>query len=125
MCDTVLFAGAVLYAVKSIDTFDLGIEVGPHPALEGPATTTVEDIGGAGMPYTGLPSRGQYDIEQFSLALGLLWTQLGSDSVDFSAAETLLSGAGSKIVLQDLPSYPFAHGRTYWTGSRVSNHFKH
>ncbi|XDG10245.1 hypothetical protein ABKA04_009860 [Annulohypoxylon sp. FPYF3050] len=119
MCNAVLFAGALEQATKTIGEFDLAIEIGPHPALKGPAMATIGSI-----PYTGLLSRGQSDIEQLSAALGYVWTQLGFDSVQFSAVQTLLSGIDGNAVLDDLPPYPFEHQRTYWTESRVANHFK-
>ncbi|KAI2472698.1 hypothetical protein F4781DRAFT_318834 [Annulohypoxylon bovei var. microspora] len=119
MCNAVLFADALSQAVEKVGDFDLAVEVGPHPALKGPAMATIGDI-----PYTGLLSRGQNDIEQFSAALGFVWTQLGFESVQFSSVQTLLSGYESKTVLDNLPPYPFEHQRTYWTESRVANHFK-
>jgi acyl transferase domain-containing protein/NAD(P)-dependent dehydrogenase (short-subunit alcohol dehydrogenase family) len=122
MCNAVLFAGALTHAVQQVGTFDLAIEVGPHPALQGPATATMD---GDRVPYTGLLSRGQSDVEQLSAALGFIWKQLGSDSVRFSAVEALLSGTESKTVLTDLPPYPFEHQRIYWHASRLANHFKY
>ncbi|KAI0139914.1 hypothetical protein F4776DRAFT_677192 [Hypoxylon sp. NC0597] len=119
MCNTVLFAGALEKAMQAVGEFDLAVEVGPHPALKGPAMATIGIV-----PYTGLLSRGQSDNEQLSAALGFIWTQLGYDSVQFSAVQTLLSGVESKTVLDDLPPYPFEHQRRYWTESRIANHFK-
>ncbi|RDW63789.1 polyketide synthase [Coleophoma cylindrospora] len=125
MCSTVQFAGAVAQAVQQVGTCDLAIEVGPHAALQGPASATMDEFCAGNVPYTGLLSRGQSDIEQLATALGFIWTRLGSESVQFSAVNTLLSGDESKTVLNDLPSYPFEHHRTYWTDSRIANHFKH
>ncbi|EGD86562.1 hypothetical protein H112_05064 [Trichophyton rubrum D6] len=119
MCNAVLFADALSKALKHVDQFDLAIEVGPHPALKGPATSTIGSI-----PYTGLLSRGLEDITQLSDALGFIWTRLGSGSVRFSDVETLLSGVQSRKSLKDLPSYPFEHQRNYWSNSRLANHFK-
>ncbi|KAI1205247.1 uncharacterized protein F4807DRAFT_471239 [Annulohypoxylon truncatum] len=119
MCNAVLFAGALAQATQVVGDFDLAIEVGPHPALKGPAMATIGNI-----PYTGLLSRGQNDIEQLSAGLGYVWTQLGFDSVQFSDVQTLLSGNENKTVIDDLPPYPFEHHRAYWTESRVANHFK-
>ncbi|KAI9154717.1 polyketide synthase-1 [Paramyrothecium foliicola] len=121
MCSPVLFAGALENAVQKAGPFDMAIEVGPHPALKGPATSTT----GSDLPYTGLLSRGQSDVQSLSIALGFVWTRIGFNSVQFSAVQTLLSGICSERVIQDLPAYPFEHQRTYWAGSRVSNHFKH
>ncbi|OTB01644.1 hypothetical protein M426DRAFT_212039 [Hypoxylon sp. CI-4A] len=119
MCNAVLFASSLAQAVETFGDFDLVIEVGPHPALKGPAMATVGSI-----PYTGMLSRGQNDVEQISVALGYIWTQLGFDSVQFSAVQALLSGDHNKTTLDDLPPYPFEHQRNYWTESRISNAFK-
>jgi acyl transferase domain-containing protein len=126
MCNTVIFAGALTRALQHVGSFDLAIEVGPHPALKGPATAVMEvAMSEANVPYTGLLCRGQGDIEQISAALGFIWTQLGFDSVQFGAPEALLSGTQGKRVLSDLPPYPFDHQRTYLTSNRLANHFKH
>lgn len=126
MCNTVLFAGAIAEAVQQNGVFDMAIEIGPNPALKGPATTTMDSFRAEGnTPYTGLLSRGHSDVEQLSAALGSIWTRLGSESVRFSAVQTLLSGNKHMSVLQDLPPYPFDHQRTYWISSRIPNSFRH
>lgn len=126
MCNTVLFAGAIAEAMQQDGAFDMAIEVGPNPALKGPATATMDGFRTEGnTPYTGLLSRGQSDIEQLSTALGYVWTRLGSESVQFSAVQALLSGNAHMSVLQDLPPYPFDHQRTYWVNNRVPNSFRH
>lgn len=127
MCNAVLFAGALDRALKEAGSFDLAMEVGPHPALKGPAMATLGDTGTA-VPYTGLLSRGRSDVESLAAGLGFTWTHLGSGSVNFSAVQRLLSGNGTKNeterVLTDLPAYPFDHTRAYWHDSRVFNHFR-
>ncbi len=121
MCNAVLFSDALAQAVEELGPFDLAIEVGPHPALKGPATATIGDV-----PYTGLLSRGLNDVGQLSAALGRVWTRLGFGSVSFSDVQALLSGTtGVNTVVRDLPAYPYDRQRTYWAGSRVANHFKH
>ncbi|KAK3299648.1 polyketide synthase [Chaetomium fimeti] len=122
MCNAVLFAGALASALEGSGPFDLAVEVGPHPALKGPATSTIGDL-----PYTGVLSRGLEDVVQLSAAFGFVWTRLGFGSVRFSDVQTLLSGNAEKknVVLTDLPAYPYDRQRTYWAGSRVSNHFQH
>ncbi|KAI1170818.1 polyketide synthase [Nemania sp. FL0916] len=134
MCNPVLFAGALSQAIQAAGPFDLAIEVGPHPALKGPALATVNALRpDSNLPYTGLLSRGQDDVAQLSAALGFLWTQLGADSVRFSAVESLLKSNITESdasyeplkVLADMPAYPFDHQRSYWTTSRLANTFKH
>ncbi|RMZ80295.1 hypothetical protein DV738_g2792, partial [Chaetothyriales sp. CBS 135597] len=126
MCNTVLFADALAHACSEIGTADLAIEIGPHPALKSPSTSVLGDVfPGATVPYTGLLSRDQSDLEQISLALGFIWTRLGANSIQFSDVETLLSGNKQKIVLDNLPLYPFDHDREFWITGRLANHFKH
>ncbi|TGJ82083.1 hypothetical protein E0Z10_g6697 [Xylaria hypoxylon] len=120
MCNPVLFSSALAQAVSECGEFDMAIEVGPHPALKGPAT---EIFSG---PYTGIISRGRDDVQELATFLGSLWTHLGPDVVKLSAVQSLLSDiADPHTIVTDLPSYPFDHHRSYWTGSRVSNHYKH
>ena len=126
ICNTVLFAGAIAQAVQTNGAFDMAIEVGPNPALKGPATETMDRFRTEGSTsYTGLLSRGRSDIEQLSTALGFIWTHLGFDSVRFSAVQAMLSGNKHVNVLQDLPPYPFDHQRSYWISSRVPNSFRY
>ena len=126
MCNAVRFAGAIAEAVQQHGAFDMAIEVGPSPALKGPATATIDSFpAGGNTPYTGVLSRGQSDIEQLSAALGFIWTRLGFESIRFSAVQALLSGNEHMTVLQDLPPYPFDHQRNYWISSRIPNNFKH
>ncbi|KAL8809367.1 MAG: hypothetical protein Q9200_003471 [Gallowayella weberi] len=126
MCNTVLFAGALAQAARLQNgAFHMAVEVGPHPALKGPATATLDACHSENStPYTGMLFRGQSDVEKLSAALGSVWMRLGSQSVRFSAVQTLLSGNEHKTVVTDLPPYPFDHQRTYWTSSRMANHFK-
>jgi acyl transferase domain-containing protein/NADP-dependent 3-hydroxy acid dehydrogenase YdfG len=124
MCQTVLFADALAEAVKNNGPFDIAIEVGPHPALKGPATATINDE--TTTPYTGVLARGENDVAELGKAFGFIWKQLGSNSVQFSAVEKLLSASAQEpLVLRDLPPYPFTHQIDYWTDSRLANHFKH
>ncbi|KAE8132029.1 hypothetical protein BDV38DRAFT_297328 [Aspergillus pseudotamarii] len=124
MCNTVLFSSAVSQAVSELGPFDLTIEIGPHPALKGPATATLEEFG-CNAPYTGVLTRMKNDCHELSAALGFVWMHLGSGSIQFDAVNQLLSGSkGNRRILTTLPSYPFDHQREYWTGSRVSNHHK-
>lgn len=125
MCETVLFASALTHAISESGPFDLILEVGPHAALKGPATATIEAVSQP-VPYTSCLSRFKDDATQLSEAFGYIWTHLGSGAVDFAAVERLLSGVKTTpSTVPDLPAYPFDHQRAYWTGSRVTNHHKY
>ncbi|KAI1172035.1 putative hybrid NRPS/PKS enzyme [Nemania sp. FL0916] len=125
MTQAVLFADAVKNAVSSHPDLGFVLEIGPHPALKGPATQNISDIRSASIPYSGLLGRGRNDIEAFADALGSIWTHMGPNSVDFKsfAHTTSSQPAGDapqpKLVV-GLPSYPWNHGRIHWHESRRS-----
>ncbi|KAL7941948.1 hypothetical protein V8C42DRAFT_360388 [Trichoderma barbatum] len=125
MVNAVLFADAVRNAVASDPQLTYALEVGPHPALKGPFTQTASDVRQNPLPYSGVLSRGQNDVVAFSEALGFIWTQVGSQGVDFQSYEKLVSATSPnaasepKLVI-GLPSYKWNHGRTHWCESRIS-----
>ncbi|KAL8790212.1 MAG: hypothetical protein Q9213_000743 [Squamulea squamosa] len=128
MTNAVLFADAVKNAVEGTEVdqpLSLALEVGPHPALQGPATQNISDVRSAALPYSGVLSRGKNDVETFSDALGFIWTHLGSQGVDFQSYEKAVSspisgGASKPKLVTGLPSYQWNHGRTHWHESRKS-----
>ncbi|KAH7322436.1 putative hybrid NRPS/PKS enzyme [Stachybotrys elegans] len=125
MVNTVLFADAVRNAIASDPQLAYALEVGPHPALKGPAAQNVADIRPAGIPYSGVLSRGKGDVVAFSEALGFIWTQVGSSGVDFASYEKVASGTSLRPKLvSGLPSYAWNHGRSHWRESRISRKFR-
>ncbi|KAJ5156353.1 hypothetical protein N7492_009156 [Penicillium capsulatum] len=125
MVNPVLFSEAVSFAVGALGPFDMAVEVGPHPALKGPALQTIQDVAGATLPYTGTLSRGKNSREAFASALGNLWISLGEHAVNFADFESqALDNSGHRKLLKDLPGYSWDHDRAYWHESRVSNTFR-
>ncbi|KAH1492661.1 hypothetical protein KXX52_004018 [Aspergillus fumigatus] len=120
MTQSVLFAEAVEAAITmSGGPFDLGLEVGPHPALQSPVLQTIQDMGEAKLPYTGLLARGKNDLSVFAEALGTLWTHGERGTVDFSNYDrTFFSNATDVSFVRDLPTYPWDHERSYWFEAR-------
>ncbi|KAF5026352.1 hypothetical protein F66182_1560 [Fusarium sp. NRRL 66182] len=132
MTSTVLFSQAVQRAVSEGHVFDFSLEVGPHPALKGPASETITNMTGCKLPYSGVLKRGQADVEAFADALGLLWKafplQSGGSLVGFDAMQRAFATGeedrGRPAILKDLPSYPFDHSTAYWRESRASALFR-
>jgi hybrid polyketide synthase/nonribosomal peptide synthetase ACE1 len=124
MTNAVLFAEAVKNAVTNIQQLDLAIEIGPHPALQGPATQNIAEVHPSPVPYCGVLSRGKNDSEAFTNALGFIWTRL-PQMVDFKSFENVTLGATSqpKMVV-GLPSYQWSHGRAHWAESRISKRLR-
>ncbi len=117
MVNPVMFTAAVTNAAK-LD-INLALEVGPHPALKGPATQNISDVR-APLPYCGILSRGVDDREAFSDSLGLIWTHFGRSAVDFESFDRLMLTTRPPKFLQDLPSYQWDHGRIHWYEARIS-----
>ncbi|KAK4067253.1 uncharacterized protein Triagg1_7696 [Trichoderma aggressivum f. europaeum] len=115
----VLFHQALVTALQAGHTFNAAVEVGPHPALKGPATDVIKDTLSKDLYYTGTLARGKNDMESFTNALGYIWTTSGPSAIDFSSHQQALYQDLSPIpILQDLPTYPWNHDRVLWTESR-------
>ncbi|KAI1174428.1 PKS-NRPS hybrid [Nemania sp. FL0916] len=120
MASPVLFSQAVEFAAAEKGPFDVGIEVGPHPALKGPALQVLQEFLGESIPYTGVLSRGKDDKEAFAESLGYLWQIFGPDAVDYKALDQFLAGPEPPLprVLPNLPHYAWDHDRQFWHESR-------
>ncbi|OJJ99624.1 hypothetical protein ASPACDRAFT_43247 [Aspergillus aculeatus ATCC 16872] len=121
MCRTVLFSQALTNAIQQCDdSYDLVLEVGPHPALKGPATATIQDTLKRELPYTGLLQRNSHDTKAFADAMGFIWGRLGRDTLDLPALQAAFSDTDGRYQLvPNLPSYPWDHSRPFWHKSRV------
>lgn len=121
MTNTVMFADAVKNTISSDEHINLALEIGPHPALQGPAIQNISDVRNAALPYSGVLRRGNDDTEAFSDALGFVWTLLGANGVDLQSYQKTMTGESRphKLVV-GLPSYQWNHGRIHWSESRKS-----
>ncbi|KAK4107787.1 putative polyketide synthase [Canariomyces notabilis] len=125
MLRPVLFYPALKTCLSSSDiTFNFALEVGPHPALQGPAKDCIQDVTQQDMAYTGTLRRGSDDAEAFADALGSLWARFGPSHVNLGGFQKkclpdvdvrLAAALASK-----LPKYPWTHEKEYWAESRKS-----
>lgn len=115
----VMFSQAVEAALEDSGPFDIILEVGPHPALKGPCLSTLQASTGHELPYTGCLERGSNDIDSFGACLGYVWERFGAAGVDFSTFAGLVAPMCPRRIVQDLPTYPFDHDKTYWNESRL------
>ncbi|KAJ5427409.1 lovastatin nonaketide synthase [Penicillium cf. griseofulvum] len=119
MSQPVLFASALEAALSTPKAIDLGLEVGPHPALQSPALQIIQDMGEAKFPYSGVLARGKDDLSVFSEALGMLWTYCERGTIDFARYDqTFFSNATKVSFVREIPTYPWDHERSYWFESR-------
>lgn len=126
MVRPVLFYQGLNKALAS-DRFDLAIEIGPHPALKGPATQAIQEALNRDIPYHGVLSRGTAADMALSTALGFLWSQESTAQSmvkleSFEAAATAKSD-GYRL-LKGLPTYQWNHERAYWKESRHSRRLR-
>ncbi|CAI6337226.1 unnamed protein product [Periconia digitata] len=124
MCQPVLFAEAMSNACIETGPFDLVMEVGPHPALKGPALQSIKSQFGSNHPYTGTLDRTKDDVIAFGEALSFVWAHLGGDTVNIQSTDSLFGDAESHVgLIKGLPSYNWDHSQSYWRAYRVNRQF--
>lgn len=128
MTQAVLFSQAVARALEEDQVFDLALEVGPHPALKGPASETIKMLTNFSLPYSGVLKRGQNAQESFADALGLLWKSFPSPRpmVTFDGIRRAFhTGKPQKLsILKGLPAYSWDHPSLIWKESRASRIYR-
>ncbi|KAK2767436.1 Type I Iterative PKS [Arachnomyces sp. PD_36] len=127
MLQAVQFSGALAVAVERTPSFNMMIEVGPHPALKGPVLQTLSSIPSINpeTPYVSCLKRGISATETFATAIGSLWTYLGADSLDLKAYFQLSNQRKRPEFLTDLPTYPFDRTQSYWAETAFSKSIGH
>ncbi|RYP69621.1 hypothetical protein DL769_005241 [Monosporascus sp. CRB-8-3] len=120
MVNPVHFMQALDSACASVELFDLAIELGPHPALKGPALQTIHGRIPHTVPYTGLFQRGIPAITSVADALGYAWTHLGKGAVNLQGYDRFVSGNSSPRLFKGLPTYAWDHENEYWHESRYA-----
>lgn len=122
MLRPVMFSQAITSAIEQIPDVDLIVEVGPQAALRGPTLQTISTISpdNADVPYVGLADRNAGGVEAMAKAIGSFWTYLGANSVDIAQYTSLFNPSKKLAFVDNLPTYPFDHSKTYWVESRIS-----
>ncbi|TWU76947.1 t1pks [Metarhizium rileyi] len=106
---------------------DILMEIGPHPALKGPARQTIQSLK-LDIPYIASLTRGVPDFEGLLNMAGTLFS-LGYPVDIMSANQNLSQALGGGLVSTatgtkrvDLPTYTWEH-RRYWSETRyISKH---
>ncbi|CAJ2500620.1 Uu.00g034730.m01.CDS01 [Anthostomella pinea] len=126
MAQTVLFSQA-LEAAMDLGNIDVGLEVGPHAALRGPALQTTKQVSGSEIPYVGALDRKKNEVAALSDALGSIWTSLGPSAVDLARYTSAFTQDGRPLSFQplgSLPTYPFDHQTIFFRESRINKQFR-
>ncbi len=127
LTNPVLFHNALTSAVQE-EHFDLALEIGPHPALKGPATESIQHVRSQSLPYHGVLERGKDAVESFSRALGFVWKNFESPvpPINFSGFLKACNGCEwtAPQVQQNLPPYPWDHDRPMISESRRAKQWR-
>ncbi|KAF5973503.1 putative polyketide synthase [Fusarium bulbicola] len=125
MVRPVLFSEALECSLWRAGPFNLSLEIGPHPALKGPASQTMKTALGHVLPYATFLRRGYDDVEAFSGGIGYVWAYLGSH-VDFAGYHKAIHGpeARKPKIIKGLPSYTWNHDKVHWKESRISRRYR-
>ena len=101
---------------------DLLIEVGPHSALQGPATQTLKARNITNIPYQSVMARNQNAMETALSLAGTVWTQGYRLNI-----QQVNGDGGSQFTapLVDLPTYPWKHAQRYYRDDRIEQEFLH
>ncbi|POS75592.1 polyketide synthase/peptide synthetase [Diaporthe helianthi] len=121
MTNPVLFHQALSSAINSSRTFDFAVEIGPHPALKGPATETMQSQQ-VTIPDLGTCSRGEDDVVALARTLGQLWELLPTPTTALSLVnyQAAFSGRPARL-MTNLPRYAWDHGgKAYWAEPRTT-----
>ena len=125
MVQAVLFRDAVERILKDCGPFDVALEIGPHPALKGPATQVMKEVLGSAIPYSSTLDRTKNDVLAFTDCLAFLCTQPVATRIDFdSYAATFKDGSPSRPqIVKDLPTYPWDHSQAHFRESRLMRRY--
>lgn len=119
MLSPVLFEKAITNAYAVFGPFDCALEVGPHPALKGPALQTIQEMSGSELPYTGLFRRNASAVVSVAEGLGYVWSCLGKDAIDLQNYDRYVSGDSPCRLVKGLPTYAWDYDE-YWNESRYA-----
>lgn len=118
MCRPVMFKDAVTAAINRTGIPDLILEIGPRPVLETVVRRTIATINESEPIYKGLLNQKKEAIRSLSDALGLIWCHFGREIVSIAALDRKLFGGEVPKLIKDLPTYPWEHGKEYWSHNR-------
>jgi acyl transferase domain-containing protein len=126
MVRPVLFYPAIKTCLESVTQgFNFSVEVGPHPALQGPVKESILALTSQDIAYSGTLQRGSDDVEAFADALGKIWARFGPAYVDLGRFQQTCRPDIKVKALEGLPAYPWTHEVEYWAESRKSKVYNH
>ncbi|KAJ5178976.1 hypothetical protein N7492_002186 [Penicillium capsulatum] len=120
----VLYSQALTAAISATKPSVI-VEIGPHPALKGPALQTIASIESTQVPYTGVSARGVGALESMTDAIGEFWAHIGPRAINTRQYMAIFHPQLSLSVVAGLPLYPFDHRMEYGYETRKANGWLH
>lgn len=128
MVSTVRFSSALEECLKDHPSVATVIEIGPHPALKGPAQEVLHAIGKPNVSFIPTCMRGQNDFEMLLSSAGeMIGIGLPLKISNINArqiVEGLRCCHEPGTILTNLPSYQWNHSQGFWAESRVSHNVR-
>ena len=124
MLSTVRFSAAVSECLKCHPDIPVVLEIGPHPALKGPAQEVLRSLGKDSINYFHSCFRGKDDFEALlesasaMIARGLSLSTPNINSREIVNRLECKHEFGN--ILTNFPSYSWNHSTRFWTESRTS-----
>ena len=120
MVRPVRFAQAMKTALDASGRPGLALEVGSHPALQGPASLNIEEVTGSDVPYYGTLQRGKHDALALSSTIGSIWTVLGATGLDLQRFMRAFDHRAGFELSKALPGFTWDHAKPVWNETRAS-----
>ncbi|EAQ86894.1 hypothetical protein CHGG_08147 [Chaetomium globosum CBS 148.51] len=98
---------------------DVFVEIGPHPALQGPTSQNLQAVGITDVQYYSALKR-DMDGQQTALELA---GNLFSRGYPLNFCEVNQTSERTQTLI-DLPAYPWDHSRAHWAESRVAREYR-
>ncbi len=128
MTSTVRFSAAIEKCMNESPLDTAFVELGPHPALRGPASEVLRTLGRDNTDYFQTCTRGEDDLESLLRSAGSMIAADVPLNTPRINAQEVVNGlechheVGS--VLTDLPSYQWNHSNAFWSESRISRNVR-
>ncbi|MCJ1246139.1 hypothetical protein MMC30_003344 [Trapelia coarctata] len=128
MVSTVQFSAAFAECFHDHSENMVVVEIGPHPALKGPAQEIIRGLNVNPVGYFHSCVRGEDDVESLLQSAGAMIAQgVSLNTFNINAhIDSTASGCTSAVgkVLTDLPSYSWNHSMPFWYESRISRNVR-
>ncbi|KAI9818135.1 MAG: Type I Iterative PKS [Pycnora praestabilis] len=129
MVSTVRFSLSLETCVNQHPDLSIILEVGPHPAMKGPAQETLRSLGKDYIDYFHSCLRGKDDLKTLLDSAGsMIPRNVPVKTINVNSRENV-SGLQCMYepgrILTNLPTYQWDHSKSFWTESRISRNLRY